>query len=211
MTNESFTQKISSALETLEIQDFSIINDFIEEQEIQKIVSFFEQEWNLGNFHSAGIGADINQKLDTEIRNDSIRWIEKNEQKNDIFSPFFTKIDELKDNFTQYFRVSLSDYEFHLARYDAGHFYKKHLDQFSSRSNRILSAILYLNSNWKEENGGALRVYKKDNSIEDILPLAGRLVLMRSDIIWHEVLPSNKTRISLTGWLTKKPLGLGNL
>lgn len=34
-----------------------------------------------------------------------------------------------------------------------------------------------------------------------LLPVPARLVIFRSDLIWHEVLPSRRTRWSLTGWL----------
>lgn len=123
---------------------------------------------------------------------------------------FFERIELLKSSFSEYFRIGLQDYEFMLARYDMGHFYKKHLDRFDHRSNRVLSVVLYLNHDWQAGFGGELVVYQ-DNMPILIPPIAGRLVLMRSDVVWHEVLPSNFVRKSLTGWLTKLPLGLGNL
>jgi SM-20-related protein len=36
---------------------------------------------------------------------------------------------------------------------------------------------------------------------EDVLPIGGRLVVFLSGEIPHEVLPTKKERISITGWL----------
>ena len=65
--------------------------------------------------------------------------------------------------------------------------------------------ILYLNESWTKADGGQLRMYfpQKDGSerVEDVLPLGGRLVVFLSEEIPHEVLPTLKERISITGWL----------
>jgi SM-20-related protein len=34
----------------------------------------------------------------------------------------------------------------------------------------------------------------------DISPIGGRLVMFLSDTFYHEVLPTSKDRMSLTGW-----------
>jgi SM-20-related protein len=44
--------------------------------------------------------------------------------------------------------------------------------------------------------------------IKDALPIAGRLVCFRSDVIEHEVLPSKKERLSVTGWMLDQEAGL---
>jgi SM-20-related protein len=43
-------------------------------------------------------------------------------------------------------------------------------------------------------------MFLNDESL-DFLPLAGRLVCFRSDMIEHEVLPATRTRMSITGWM----------
>ena len=85
--------------------------------------------------------------------------------------------------------------------------------QFSDhdKAQRIISAVYYLtDDDWQVEDGGCLRIFG-DNSdsgrcvgehYHDILPYADRLVLFRSDLVEHEVLPSTKkTRIAITVWL----------
>jgi SM-20-related protein len=79
------------------------------------------------------------------------------------------------------------------------------LDQFHAVPHRIVTVILYLNDAWMEADGGQLRMYfpQEDGSerIEDVLPVGGRLVVFLSEEIPHEVMPTQKERISITGWL----------
>lgn len=96
--------------------------------------------------------------------------------------------------------LSLKEFEIHMTIYPAGTFYKRHLDQFRSDDHRKLSVICYLNEEWQPEHGGQLRMHLPEGPI-DVLPLSGRLVCFRSDMIEHEVLPATRERWSLTGWM----------
>lgn len=87
----------------------------------------------------------------------------------------------------------------------SGERYVRHLDikpdSNNTKPQRKITAILYLN---KEFEGGQLRIYTKmDNNDEgyvDIDPSFGKLVVFRSDLIEHEVLPSYKDRMAITFW-----------
>ena len=74
-----------------------------------------------------------------------------------------------------------------------GAFYPKHLDNSLGAPHdlRKLTAILYLNPEWDETNGGAIRLYDAltDPTHTDLAPAGNRLVLFWSDLIVHEVLP----------------------
>ena len=48
--------------------------------------------------------------------------------------------------------------------YDAGDFYKKHLDQFKDNSNRQFSMISYLNPHWEAKDGGELFIHQANNN-----------------------------------------------
>ena len=63
--------------------------------------------------------------------------------------------------------------------------------------------LLYLNSNWKPEDGGELMLYRDELSPMKIEPLGGRLLVFESEME-HEVLMSNADRYSITGWLKNK-------
>jgi hypothetical protein len=78
---------------------------------------------------------------------------------------------------------------------------------------RYLTCIVYLNDEWKDGDGGCLRMFKdgmesgkfdKTNVI-DILPLAGRLVVFSSLQQWHTVLCTQATRFACSLWLTLNP------
>jgi len=75
---------------------------------------------------------------------------------------------------------------------------------------RKLSVICYLNENWKESDGGQLRVYFP-NDAKDFFPISGRLICFRSDLLEHEVLPTERHRISLTGWMLDQVVDLRQL
>jgi SM-20-related protein len=109
--------------------------------------------------------------------------------------------------------LGLFGLESHLALYQIGACYGKHLDRFqrtninsSDQVIRQMSCVLYLNQDWHESDGGHLRLYLNppeettDAPHLDIAPLGGRLILFLSDTFYHEVLPANKARMSLTGW-----------
>ena len=122
----------------------------------------------------------------------------------------------------------------------AGEGYVRHVDTFGGgadhgsqpvtvkKSHRKITALYYLNPNWQEGDGGKLRAYykspepqssqdsKSNQALElqwDIEPKLDRLVLFRSDVVPHEVLPSNAIRYALTCWMytRESPEGHDNM
>ena len=99
--------------------------------------------------------------------------------------------------------AGLQSFEFHHAVYQQGSFYKKHVDQFVNDDSRQFSVVLYLTETWSEGDGGELLLYTNNNTATKVQPLPGRLVFFKSTIP-HEVLTSNITRLSVTGWLKNR-------
>ena len=64
--------------------------------------------------------------------------------------------------------------------------FQKHIDN-SAEDGRKLTVVTYLNPNWKQADGGALRVHPPKGPARDVYPQAGRMVLFYSDVIAHEV------------------------
>jgi SM-20-related protein len=65
--------------------------------------------------------------------------------------------------------------------------------------------ILYLNEDWRRDDGGLLRFWPEENAEAlDIVPVGGTLVTFLSDRFWHEVLPARRERLSLTGWFRRR-------
>ncbi len=98
--------------------------------------------------------------------------------------------------------TGINDVEFHYAYYARGSFYKRHLDQFKTDSGRKFSLVTYLNDNWQPEDGGALVLYVDEKPIT-LYPNAGRTVFFKSELVEHEVKPSNRDRLSIAGWLKR--------
>lgn len=195
-------------VDQLSENDYLIIDDFITNDIYQTARSFLLDKLKEEEFSKAAIGPASDQHIVSEVRGDYIFWLDK--QRDGILSPFFGLLDETIGVLNRYCYLSLSGLEFHLAHYPAGSFYKKHLDQFKSRNNRMISMIIYLNEGWKTGNGGELKIFKPEGDII-VNPVAKRCVLFKSDTVEHEVLRTTVSRYSLTGWLLYLPSGVGSV
>jgi len=195
-------------MDRLAEDDYLIVDDFISDEMYRETMDFFHQKEASDELKKAGIGAQADFQVKAEIRGDFIHWLDENRDAE--LSPFFGLMDDLTQNLKRFCYLSLSGREFHIAKYPAGSFYHRHLDQFQERSNRQITVLIYLNKNWEKGNGGELVIYKDGQEIM-VEPIAKRLLLFKSDIIEHEVLTTNVPRYSLTGWLLHKPEGIGYL
>lgn len=195
-------------MDRLAEDDFVIVDDFISDELYGNIMEFFHEMEESDKLKKAGIGAQQDFQVKAEIRGDFIYWLDEN--RDTKLSPFFVMIDELTQNLKRFCYLSISGSEFHIAKYPTGSFYHKHLDQFSERTNRQITVLIYLNKNWQRGDGGELVIYKDQEEIK-VEPIAKRLLLFKSDVVEHEVLTTNVLRYSLTGWLLHKPTGVGSI
>ena len=148
---------------------------------------------------NAGTGNETLVVHDKLVRGDKIYWLDRkhnNTNENDFF--------DLMDSFVSYLNstcyTGITGYEFHYTLYEKGSFYKKHIDQFGNNKSRQYSMIMYLNTDWVENDGGELCIHHSDN-IQNISPLNGKSVFFKSSELEHEVMLTNKPRMSITGWL----------
>jgi len=195
----TFSDKLSQVADGIAETGYAVIDDFLSPEEVNSILQLDEFKTGLLQFKKAGIGQKQEKQINEAIRGDYIEWIDRTTAPQPL-QAYLTKLNELISFVNQTLFLSLKDYEVHMTIYPAGAYYKKHLDQFKKDDHRKLSVICYLNKNWKEEEGGQLRIYRQKKSF-DVLPVAGRLVCFRSDLLEHEVLPSTRNRLSLTGWM----------
>lgn len=196
-------------MDTLSIFDFVVMENFLSIEVLSNLKVFFKKKEIQDKLEKAAIGAPGDAKIINEIRGDYTYWLDKARDQNEL--QLFAVLDEIKQMINRFCFLSLSDYEFHLALYPKGSFYKKHLDQFKGRNNRMISMIIYLNENWKTGDGGELKIYPEGKNEKVIEPLENRCILFRSDVLYHEVLPINKSRKSVTGWMLYQPSSLMTL
>jgi SM-20-related protein len=148
----------------------------------------------------AGVGKA--QEVREGIRGDRIEWLDPGQSA--ACDRYLALLDELRLTLNRGLFLGLEDYESHFALYPPGAFYQKHLDRFRDDDRRAVSVVLYLNPDWQPEHGGALRLYLADGSTRDIAPRAGSLVAFLSAEMLHEVLPTTRERLSLTGWFRRR-------
>jgi SM-20-related protein len=188
---------------------FAIAEQFLSAEEVDRMLDLIEFKTGLEHFKKAGIGKKQDLHINESIRGDYIKWVDKSLAPEPV-KVYLDRLAELVRYLNQSLFLSLKDYEIHLTIYPAGSYYKRHLDQFNRDDHRKLSVICYLNKAWKETDGGQLRIHLPTNVL-DILPVAGRIVCFRSDQIEHEVLPANRPRLSLTGWILDQHAELKHL
>jgi len=197
--NEKLLSQFEEIADGLANDGISVIDDFLSKEEVIDIVNTDEFKNGLLRFRKAGIGKSQGKQINESIRGDYIQWVDPT----NTIPPmrlYLERLSRLTAFLNQSLFLSLKDFEVHMTIYPTGSFYKRHLDQFKKDDHRKLSVICYLNENWKEEEGGQLRVYFSADT-KDFFPVAGRLVCFRSDLLEHEVLPATRERLSLTGWL----------
>lgn len=183
---------------------YVVVDNFVDEDFRKALLMEQTDLLNQGQFTKAAVGKGDQKQVRAEIRSDEVLWMDAT-----ALSPlqaiFWEKVAEVQQVLNRRCFLGLKSFEGHFARYPIGSFYKRHLDQFHAVPHRIVTIILYLNDSWTEADGGQLRMYfpQEDGSerVEDVLPLGGRLVVFLSEEIPHEVLPTRKERISITGWL----------
>lgn len=147
----------------------------------------------------AGVGNLDKVTYDGAIRSDSIYWLDK-KHNNAFENEFFIQIETFIAYLNSSCYAGITSYEFHYSLYEKGDFYLKHLDQFKNNPSRKYSMISYLNANWEESDGGELLIHQLNNN-QKISPTQGKTVFFKSDELVHEVLVTQNTRMSITGWL----------
>ena len=150
-------------------------------------------------FADAGTGRDQAHQINQRIRKDRILWLMG---KTACVREYLDIMEKLRIGINQRLFMGLFDYECHYACYEPGAYYRKHLDAFEGRRNRVLSTVLYLNPDWQAGDGGELMMYAPDetNLLQVVKPVHNTMIMFLSERFPHEVLPTRTNRYSLTGW-----------
>ncbi len=181
------------------VNKVGIAEDFLTETLCLELKHNLETLYNNKLLLSAGIGNNTIVDHDKLIRNDKIYWLDRAHE-NQYENDFFDVMDRFVSHLNNSCYTGITGYEFHYALYEKGSFYKKHLDQFKNNESRKYSMIIYLNTNWQHDDGGELCIHHIQDS-QNILPTSGKGIFFDSSLIEHEVLTTNKPRMSITGWL----------
>ena len=199
------SSKMAQLADAIAGRGYGIFPDFLEEGRARSLVGLIQNKMETDALERAGVGRGAMKKVVTEIRSDSVYWLDQ-EDASEITRGWLGAMDALCGYFRQTLFLPLWSYEGHLACYPASGFYKAHLDQHQQTQARQVSIITYLNEAWDEGDGGQLRLYVDvaqgtTGPYVDVVPRLGTVVVFRSGDFWHEVLPARRARLSLTGWL----------
>jgi len=193
---------LDSVLDTLADKGWVVIPHALPAELVQQLRDTCLAVWDAGRFHEAATGRAAGQARRAEIRSDSVLWLDQVADAPAV-QAYNAAMDDIMHAVNRGLYLGLAELESHFAVYPTGAFYKKHLDRFRDDDARVLSSVLYLNADWSEDDGGALRLHLPAGC-HDIAPRAGTLALFLSAEIEHEVLPAARERLSIAGWFRRR-------
>lgn len=207
VVNPEADNKLEVIVNALEKDGWCVVTGFLEPPLWRAMAAEAHALYADGEFRQAGVGRNQGFMIRPEIRNDRVLWLDPASPTH-LQSEYLVRMEWMRQRINRELQLGLFGFESHYALYPAGSFYRRHLDRFKGAGHRTVSCILYLNEDWRPEDGGALRMYLPlaDHAavpVEthvDVLPEGGTLALFLSADYEHEVLPATRERLSVTGW-----------
>eukprot|EP01001_Neometanema_parovale_P007573 NODE_3873_length_1151_cov_48.459144_g3686_i0.p1 GENE.NODE_3873_length_1151_cov_48.459144_g3686_i0~~NODE_3873_length_1151_cov_48.459144_g3686_i0.p1 ORF type:complete len:340 (+),score=49.49 NODE_3873_length_1151_cov_48.459144_g3686_i0:99-1118(+) len=207
-TTPPLTPSQQQAVQGLTEQNFAIVDGFLSEAEAAasraEVVEMHQGD-HLRPGCTGGGRAGVGDKIISDRRSDLIRWLADDlsdysaisrhvAHVNDFLKPICKAIPELRSEYVERGDVMVACYPGNGTRYT------RHVDN-PDENGRIITTILYLNPNWKTEDGGVLEICPADGPTTKIEPLFNRLIVFWSDRrVPHQVLPTSNTRYTVTVW-----------
>ncbi|WP_374030038.1 2OG-Fe(II) oxygenase [Bdellovibrio bacteriovorus] len=183
-------------------QNWTSSTQFLSQEFCRSLAQECQNLYDNGSFRQASIGRGATKVTHTEIRGDSILWIDE-KNATPLQAEMLSILQTLLQRLNQSFYLGLKRFETHFAWYPPGASYDKHIDNHRGSGARKITFILYLNEAWQKEHGGELSLYHPENEsklLARIEPQLGTFVLFRSDLFPHQVEKSFANRLSITGW-----------
>ena len=204
---------------------FAVCEGFMGPDQVEAIRRDVHQLHQEGRFKVAGVGADSSNRVDSTVRRceqcflyPRVKHGGGGDQSGR--SILYSLLDGIRGSLEKGTGVALDSLltEGLYVSYPNGGFYRRHIDSYPGTPQEIreFSFLLYANPNWKESDGGCLRIHTDGGGEEprpgtpesfvDIEPKAGTLVVFRSDVP-HEVLETAAERLAIVGWFNRPPSG----
>jgi SM-20-related protein len=195
----------SDVIAALHRAGYAVHDAFLDDREVAYWRAFALARRADGTLRPAAIGRGAQRAVHAELRADHIAWIDPDPSQ-PRQAELAARLEALRLAFNEALQLGLFDLELQVAIYPAGAFYRRHVDRFRDDDARVVSLVCYLNQDWTESDGGRLRLWPASapQTFVDIAPRAGRLVAFWSADTAHEVLPTQRERFSLTGWLRRR-------
>ena len=233
--NPDVTTISDESIKELDSKGYVVLPNFLSPELVSSLNQDVISLRNRNKFKVARIGQDFSNTLNTDIRIAETCFIGESKLQ-DIASNDRNMLYKLLDQVRQSLSgnvmldeispstgevvkgapaldASLSELLY--AYYPEGGFYRRHVDAVPNSASilRSYSLLLYLNKDWKESDGGHLRIHldsggdflpaDEEPTYVDIEPRGGTLVLFKSDKIPHEVLDTKSERMAVVGWYNR--------
>ena len=231
-----------SVFRDLEAHGYAVVEQWLSAEDVSAVLEDAISLKACETVHSAGVGGALDNDasgwaVDDEVRRSKTVWIQRplgtsaaasstvgGSGGSDTQRTLVRAMEELRARLASACSLRLDGRSTMMSYlyYPRGGFFRRHRDGPRSvwasdfREFREISFLLYLDAGWREQDGGALRIYtardpgtyQYDQDIvgtaaepsRDVLPAAGTLVLLRSPQIEHEVLETRRRRHCVVGW-----------
>jgi SM-20-related protein len=194
---------IATVVDAIAVSGHAIVPHFLPLPAIAALRAEVLRQDAAGELTAAGFGRGAARREHADVRGDRIRWLDESATSpaERIVRP---ALESLRLAVNRSLQLGLFTFEGHYALYPPGAYYARHIDRFRDDDARVLSCILYLNDNWRAEDGGALRLHLDGGAQRDVLPEGGTLAAFLADRFPHEVLPATRPRVTLSGWFRRR-------
>ena len=182
-----------------------VVPDFLPAHDVAALAADARRRDDAGLLRAARVGRGAQRIESPETRGDRTAWLYDDDPAPALHS-VRAALENLRRALNASLFLGLASVEAHYALYPPGAFYRRHRDRFRNDDARVISCVLYLNDNWKSDDGGELRIYLPDGTLRDLVPSGGALVVFVSERFEHEVLPARRERLALTGWFCRRTL-----
>lgn len=206
LMNTTFADR-PEILDQLAEDGFVVIPDALPPASTEGLLQEWQRRYEAGASTLAQIGKGHQQHQAQSIRSDRIHWLDASDPQPDV-AAWFAAVRNWSRAVNQSLYLSINAFECHFACYEPGAFYQKHRDRFQSDNGRRLSLVFFLNKDWQSSDGGELVIFDPEDEarmLSIISPTFGTLVIFDSQRFPHEVRPTLRQRLSLTGWLKSIP------
>lgn len=187
---------------------YAVLDDFLDSIQVSSLLYELEAEEDEGeydeDFEEDGgdesvLEVSYSTKTQRAMRKNKIFWQEDD---------FGEDVDHLQQKLLSLVRQLNSSHGFsyklieaRLGIYEPGELIRKSDEvEAGTKKYNTVSFVIYLNSDWDEEDGGQLRLFLAKDSAEEIDPVAGRLVFVGDDLD-YEISEVNRRRLGVTGVL----------
>lgn len=186
---------------------WAVMPDYLLEADSLRLRAECGQASADGAFRRAGVGRGLKLEVREDIRRDEVLWLNPDSGSVEQ-DAYLAKLELLRLAMNARFFLGLFDFEGHFAIYPVGAFYKAHLDRHAGTNDRVITTILYLNEGWQPGDGGELKLWTTAGDQAGVFviiePRMGTMVSFLAGDHWHEVLPTLKSRMSITGWFRQR-------